>query len=59
VATRFDLPGGAGRLYAAATGIDEVIVGGTTIARNGTYTGDRPGSILRAGRDTVTPTMSL
>jgi N-acyl-D-aspartate/D-glutamate deacylase len=59
VATRFDLPGGAGRLYAAATGIDEVLVGGRSIARDGSYTGERPGSILRSGRDTVTPTMEL
>ena len=59
VATRFDLPGGAGRLYAAATGIDEVLVGGATIARDGCYTGTRPGRVLRAGRDTVTPTMEL
>ncbi len=59
VATRFDLPGGAGRLYAAATGIDEVLVGGATIARDGCYTGTRPGRVLRAGRDTATPTMEL
>jgi len=59
VATRFDLPGGAGRLYAAATGIDEVLVGGATIARDGCYTGTRPGRVLRAGRDTITPTMEL
>src|SRR5581483_952357 len=59
VATRFDLPGGAGRLYAAATGIDEVLVGGVTIAAGGRYTGERPGRVLRSGRDTVTPTMEL
>ncbi|HVM64972.1 MAG TPA: amidohydrolase family protein [Acidimicrobiales bacterium] len=59
VATRFDLPGGAGRLYAAATGIDEVIVAGTTIASEGRYTGARPGRVLRSGTDTVTPTMEL
>jgi N-acyl-D-aspartate/D-glutamate deacylase len=59
VATRFDLPGGAGRLYAAATGIDEVLVGGTRIARDGRYTGARPDRVLHAGHDTVTPTMEL
>jgi N-acyl-D-aspartate/D-glutamate deacylase len=59
VSTRFDLPGGAGRLYAGATGIDHVFVGGTEIARDGNYTGSCPGRVLRAGRDTSTPTLDL
>ena len=59
VETRFDLPGGAGRLYADANGIGHVIVGGVEIAQKGEYTGARPGRVLRAGRDTVTPTMEL
>jgi N-acyl-D-aspartate/D-glutamate deacylase len=59
VSTRFDLPGGAGRLYAGATGIDHVFVGGTEIARDGNFTGACPGRILRAGRDTSTPTLDL
>ena len=59
VVTRFDLPGGAGRLYGDAIGIDHVIVGGTEIAAAGEYTGARPGAIIRAGRDTATPTPEL
>jgi N-acyl-D-aspartate/D-glutamate deacylase len=59
VQTRFDLPGGAGRLYAAAVGIDHVIVNGTEIATGGAYAGERAGALLRAGRDTATPTLDL
>jgi N-acyl-D-aspartate/D-glutamate deacylase len=59
VGTRFDLPGGAGRLYAAATGIDHVFVAGTRIVSDGAFTDARPGRVLRAGTDTATPTMQL
>jgi N-acyl-D-aspartate/D-glutamate deacylase len=59
VGTRFDLPGGAGRLYAEANGIDHVIVNGTEIAADGAYTGERAGIIMRAGRDSATPTLEL
>jgi N-acyl-D-aspartate/D-glutamate deacylase len=59
VHTRFDLPGGAGRLYADATGIDHVFVSGTEIARDGAFTGARPGRVLRAGLDTSNPTLDL
>ncbi len=55
VAMRYDLPGGAGRLYAEATGIDHVLVNGRPIVSGGVITRDRPGTILHSGRDTTTP----
>ena len=54
VATRRDLPAGAARLYSEATGIERVIVNGTELVRGGVPTGDLPGVLLRAGRDTAT-----
>jgi N-acyl-D-aspartate/D-glutamate deacylase len=52
--TRFDLPGGAGRLYAEAEGVGHVIVNGGEILRDNALTGAEPGSVLRSGRDTYT-----
>ena len=52
--TRFDLPAGAPRLYAEATGVMHVLVNGTEIATDGKLTGDTPGVLLRSGRDTAT-----
>ena len=52
VQTRFDLPAGAGRLFAGASGIHRVFCGGQEIVSGQTLTGARPGKVLRAGRDT-------
>lgn len=51
---RADLPGGASRTYAAAIGIDHVLVNGEPIVENGAYTDAMPGRVLRSGRDTDT-----
>jgi N-acyl-D-aspartate/D-glutamate deacylase len=58
VETRFDLPGGAGRLYGEAEGIGHVLVNGVEIVAGKKYTGDFPGRILRSGHDTRTPSLS-
>jgi N-acyl-D-aspartate/D-glutamate deacylase len=57
VGMRFDLPGGAGRLYAEADGIEHVLVNGTAIVQDGTLTSERQGTLLRAGTDSSTPTL--
>lgn len=54
---RFDLPGGQGRLYHDAIGIDHVLVNGEPIVADGRLTDVRNGSVLRSGRDTATPSL--
>jgi len=45
-----DLPGGARRLLAEAKGVAATIVAGQVICRDGAYTGERAGRVLRSGR---------
>jgi N-acyl-D-aspartate/D-glutamate deacylase len=52
--TQQDLPGGASRIVAQSHGVEHVLVNGTEIVRDGAYTGAKPGTLLRAGRDTET-----
>ncbi len=58
VRTKFDLPGGAGRLYSEGTGIDHVLVNGECLVEAGQLTDARRGAILRSGRDTRTPSLT-
>jgi N-acyl-D-aspartate/D-glutamate deacylase len=55
--TRFDLPGGAGRLYAGAHGVEHVLVNGQAIVRDGTLTDARSGTLVRSGQHTATPAL--
>jgi len=56
VHTRYDMPAGAGRLYAEAIGIKHVFVNGREIVRDNAFQGQYPGKVLRSGRDTYTVT---
>jgi N-acyl-D-aspartate/D-glutamate deacylase len=59
VHTRFDLPGGAGRLYAEATGISHVLVNGAEVVDGTQVVDSRPGRLLKSGRDTTTPSLAI
>jgi len=52
VVSRVDLPAGGWRLYGGATGVDHVLVNGVEVVTGGTIGPARPGTVLRAGRDT-------
>jgi len=56
VAMRYDLPAGAGRLYADSVGVKHVFVNGREVVRDGQFLGIFPGRTLRSGRDTYTVT---
>ena len=56
ISTRYDLPGGAGRIYGAAEGVEHVFVSGTEAVTGHEFTDARPGHMLRSGRDTYTVT---
>ena len=54
IGTRFDLPGGAPRVYGEAVGVERVLVAGVDIVVDGELTRATPGRVLRSGADTVT-----
>jgi N-acyl-D-aspartate/D-glutamate deacylase len=56
VAMRFDLPGGAGRVYGEAVGVHHVVVNGVPCVEHGALLPARPGRLLRSGVDTHTVT---
>jgi len=58
VSMQYDLPGGAGRLFSNAIGIDAVVVNGQTIVQGGEVTGTTPGRVLRSGLDTTGTSVS-
>ena len=59
VAMRFDLPGGAGRVYGEAVGVHHVVVNGVPCVEHGELLPARPGRLLRSGVDTDTVTATV
>ena len=55
---KFDLPEDEPRVYAQAEGIDHVFVNGELIIENGEHTGSIPGTVIRSGKDTYTPSIT-
>jgi N-acyl-D-aspartate/D-glutamate deacylase len=55
---RRDLPGGGERLHAASRGVAHVFVSGREVLTDGTVTDERPGRVLRSGRDTDTVSLA-
>jgi len=55
---RTDLPCNEQRVYADAFGIDHVFVNGVETIAGGQHTGALPGTVLRSGKDTYTPSLS-
>jgi N-acyl-D-aspartate/D-glutamate deacylase len=53
-----DLPGGGERLHAGSVGVTHVLVAGRPVAHVGRVTTERPGRVLRSGRDTETVTLA-
>lgn len=51
-----DLPAGAPRLVTESSGVHRVFVTGTEVAIDGDITDERPGHLIRSGRDTDTVT---
>jgi N-acyl-D-aspartate/D-glutamate deacylase len=49
-----DFPGGVSRLTARSSGVNHVVVAGRPVVVDGALTGERPGRLLRSGRDTET-----
>ena len=58
VSTRADLPGGEQRLFADSSGVHHVLVNGVPVLAEGRIADERPGHVLRSGRDTQTPALS-
>jgi N-acyl-D-aspartate/D-glutamate deacylase len=58
ITVRHDLPGGGERLHAGSRGISHVFVAGCEVVSDGEVTEERPGKVLRSGRDTDTVSLT-